>query len=101
MMIYCILYAVVVAFLFYKKWKNPAGAKGQKEPKTQSQKLKDAHISKATELRRKISIAKAELERIKANKKISKGEKKTERRLKMNAVKCPLLHLSHIWRKRF
>ena len=58
----CILYAVVVAFLFYKKWKKPAGAKGQKERKTQSQKLKDAYISRATELRRKISIAKAELE---------------------------------------
>ena len=61
-MINCILYAVVVAFLFYKKWKKPAGAKGQKERKTQSQKLKDAYISRATELRRKISIAKAELE---------------------------------------
>ena len=48
--------------LFYKKWKKPAGAKGQKERKTQSQKPKDAYISKATELRRKISIAKAEFE---------------------------------------
>ena len=99
-MINCILYAVVVAFLFYKKWKKPAGAKAQKERKTQSQKLKDAYISKATELRRKISIAKAELERIEANKKSQKRERKTERCLKMNAVKCPLLHLSHIWRKR-
>ena len=100
MMINCILYAVVVAFLFYKKWKKPAGAKGQKERKTQSLKLKDAYISKATELRRKISIEKAELERIKANKKSQKRERKTERCLKRNAVKCPLLHLSHIWRKR-
>ena len=77
-MINCILYAVVMAFLFYKKWKKPAGAKGQKEWKTQSQKLKDVYISKATELRRKISIAKAELERIKANKKISKKRKEKQ-----------------------
>ena len=37
-MINCILYAVIVAFLFYKKWKKPAETKGQKEQKTQSQK---------------------------------------------------------------
>ena len=62
--------------MFYKKWQKPPGTKGQKERKTQSQKLKDAYISKATELRKKISIAKAELERIKANeKKISKKRK--------------------------
>ena len=30
-MINCILYAVVVAFLFYKKWKKPAETKGQNE----------------------------------------------------------------------
>lgn len=41
-MINCILYAVVVAFLFYKKWKKPAETKGQKERKIQSQKMKDA-----------------------------------------------------------
>ncbi|XP_015765670.1 PREDICTED: uncharacterized protein LOC107344511 [Acropora digitifera] len=38
-MINCILYAVIVAFLFYKKWKKPAETKGQKERKTQSQKM--------------------------------------------------------------
>ena len=38
--------------------------------------MKDAYIAKATELRRKISIAKAELERIKAKKKnVKKGKK--------------------------
>lgn len=96
-MINCILYAVVVAFLFYKKWKKPAETKGQKERKTQSQKMKDAYIAKATELRRKISIAKAELERIKANKKCQKKERKIEQCSKMIVVK---LHLSLIWRKR-
>ena len=74
-MINCILSAVVIAF-FYKKWKKPAGTKGQKERKTQSQKLKDVYISKAIELRRKISIAKAELERVKANKKKSQKKRK-------------------------
>ena len=39
--------------------------------------MKDAYIAKATELRRKISIAKAEREGIKANKKkmLKKGKK--------------------------
>ena len=66
-----------MAFLFYKKWKKPAETKRQKERKTQSQKMKDAYIAKATELRRKISIAKAEREGIKANKKkmLKKGKK--------------------------
>ena len=86
-----------MAFLFYKKWRKPAETKGQKARKTQSQKMKDAYIAKATELRRKISIAKAELERIKANKKGQKNERKIEQCSKMIAVK---LHLSLIWRRR-
>ena len=86
-MINCILYAVIVAFLFYKKWKKPAETKGQKERKTQSQKMKDAYIAKVTELRRKISIAKAELERIKANKKMSKKGKKNRAMLENDCGK--------------
>ena len=38
--------------------------------------MKDAYTAKATELRRKISIAKAELERIKAKKKCPKRKEK-------------------------
>ena len=90
-MINCILYAVIVAFLFYKKWKKPAETKGQKERKTQSQKMKDAYIAKATELRRKISIAKAELERIKANKKMSKKGKKNRAMLENDCGKVTLV----------
>ena len=92
-MINCILYAVVVAFLFYKNWKKPAETKGQKERKTQSQKMKDAYIAKATELRRKISIAKAELERIKANKKMSKKGKKNRAMLENDCGKVSAVTL--------
>ena len=90
-MINCILYAVVVAFLFYKKWKKPAETKGKKERKTQSQKMIDAYIAKATALRRKISIAKAELERIKANKKRSKKGKKNRAMLENDCGKVTLV----------
>ena len=79
-----------MAFLFYKKWKKPAETKGQNEPKTQSQKMKDAYIAKATELRRKISIAKAEIERIKANKKMSKKGKKNRAMLENDCGKVTL-----------
>ena len=49
--------------------------------------MKDAYIAKVTELRRKISIAKAEFERIKANKKMSKKGKKNRAMLENDCGK--------------
>ena len=65
----CILYSVVAAFLINKGWKKESGIKVQTKRKTIGQTMKEAFLTQATELRKRISIATAELDRIKKNKK--------------------------------
>ena len=65
----CILYSVVAAFLINKGWKKESGIEVQTERKTIGQTMKEAFLTQATELRKRISIAAAELDRIKKNKK--------------------------------
>ena len=75
----CILYSVVAAFLINKRWKKESGIKVQKKRKTIGQTMKEAFLTQATELRKRISIATAELDRIKKNKKITKRGKRNRR----------------------
>lgn len=62
--------------------------------------MKDAYIAKATELRRTISIAKAELERIKANKKMSKKGKKNRAMLENDCCKVSAVTLATYMEKK-
>ena len=71
----CVLYSVVVAFLLNKGWKkqrsgNPAGGASKQ------QEWKRVYEKRVVEVRKKISIAQAELERIKENRKITKKGKR-------------------------
>lgn len=72
----CILYSVVAAFLINKGWKKESGIKVQTKRKTIGQTMKEAFLTQATELKKRISIATAELDRIKRNKKITKRGKR-------------------------
>ena len=71
----CVLYSVVVAFLLNKGCKKqrsgtPAGSASKQ------QKWKRVYEERVVEVRKKISIAQAELERIKENRKITKTGKR-------------------------
>ena len=71
----CVLYSVVVAFLLNKGWKKqrsgtPAGGASKQ------QEWKRVYEKREVEVRKKISIAQAELEHIKENRKITKKGKR-------------------------
>ena len=70
----CVLYSTVAAFLLLKGCKKP---RAQGEPrKNSSDKSKKVFEELAMELRRKISMAKAELERLRENRKLTKRGKR-------------------------
>ena len=73
-----ILYSVVTALLLTKGWKKQSN--GVKKRET-SRKMESEYIQLASELRKKISIAKAELGRIQENRKITKKGKKNRQQL--------------------
>ena len=73
----CVLYSVVVAFLLNKGWKkqrNGTSAGGA----SKQQKWKRVYEKRVVEVKKKISIAQAELERIKENRKITTKKKKRQ-----------------------
>ena len=74
----CILYAVVVAFLLAKNWTKNGNSQAKGRGKNKK-KTYDTHVK---ELRRKISITKAEMERLQENRKITKKGKKNRLELK-------------------
>ena len=61
----CALYSSVAAFLLLKGWKKAAA--NDRPRRNVTDKKKKEYQDKATELRKKISIAKAELERLREN----------------------------------
>ena len=81
----CILYAVIAVFLINKGWKKQSRIKLQMKLKTIGHTMKEAFITQATELRKTISIATAELDRIK-NKRSQEEVRETERCLRGNVV---------------
>ena len=72
----CILYAVVVTFLLAKNWKKNGNSQAKGRGKNKEIKRRENYDTHVKELRRKISIAKAEMERIQENRKITKKGKK-------------------------
>ena len=68
----CALYAVTVAFLLHKGWKKQKSSTSQTTQNNYQNKMKAKYERKVSEMRKKISIAAAEVERLKANKKITK-----------------------------
>ena len=77
----CVLYAVVAAFLLNKGWKKISAGK-----KRSVDKDKDRLESQVKEIRRKLSIAQAEMDRIKKNQKITKKGKRN-RKILLNYCK--------------
>ena len=72
----CILYAVVVAFLLAKNWKKNGNSQTKGRGKNKVFKRRENYDTHVKELRRRISIAKAEMERLQKNRKITKKGKK-------------------------
>ena len=97
----CILYSVVAAFLINKGWKKESGIKVQTKRKTIGQTIKEAFLTRATELRKRISIATAELDGIKKNKKITKRGKRNRAILERECGKVLAANLvAYIERKK-
>ena len=67
----CVVYSVVVAFLLRKGWKKQRSSQTY-GPRRKEQKWITAYGEKVHEIRKMISMAKAELERIRENRKITK-----------------------------
>ena len=71
----CVLYSVVVGFLLLKGWKKQGTGVGKSKRENQ-QRWKRELEGKVKDLRRKISIAKSEIDRLKENRKLTKKGKK-------------------------
>ena len=83
-----------------KGWKKESGIKLQTKRKTTCQTIKEAFLTQATELRKRISIATAELDRIKKNKKITKRRKRNRTMLERECGKVSAASLvAYIERK--
>ena len=72
----CILYSVIVAFYISKDWKKVDGNGERTGKPKRGSKAKEEFEAHAREIRGKLSKAKAEIERLKSNKKITKKGKK-------------------------
>ena len=68
----CILYATVIAFFLVNGWKK----KSKRQSRETKPKEKRRGVYEAGAIRKNISIAKAEIEKLKANKKMTKKGKK-------------------------
>ena len=84
-----------------KGWKKESGINVQTKRKTIGQTMKEAFLTQATELRKRISIATAELDRIKKNKKITKRGKRNRAMLERECGKVSAASLvAYIERKK-
>ena len=63
----CVLYSVVVAFLLLKGWKKDPKDKSDKQCVYNGEKWKKKYLDEMGEIRKKISIASAEVNRVKEN----------------------------------
>ena len=86
----CVLYSVIVAFLLLKGWKKntPDHSNNSRKP---TPKWKIVYEKKVMETRKKISIAKAEMERIKENRKLTKRGRKNRAFLEKECRKISVL----------
>lgn len=84
----CILYAVVAAFLLNKGWKRKRAGN-----KRMAEKDKDVLKEQVKEIRRKLSIAKAELDRVKKNGRIIR---KGRRNRKLLLQECKVISINEL-----
>ena len=75
-MINCIVYSAVAAFLVQKGWKKQNGKRGNVGRSEFSAKAKEMFEDQACQIRANLSKAKAEVERIKSNRKSTRKGKK-------------------------
>ena len=79
----CVVYSVVVAFLVMKGWKKKVNSGTKAMKKSPDERMKEIYEAQAGEIRKNISLAVAEIEILKANRKLtSKGKKNRAKLLK-------------------
>ena len=79
----CVIYSVVVAFLVMKGWEKKVNSGTKAMKKSPDERMKEIYEAQAGEIRKNISIAAAEIERLRANQKLtSKGKKNRAKLLK-------------------
>ena len=83
----CVLYSVVLVFFLSKGWKKQRS--GTPRGLNKQQRWKREYERRAAEVRKKISIAQVELERLKKNRKIPKKGKGNSAILEWNTRVCP------------
>ena len=74
----CALYSVVCAFLLMKGWKKQGPIK-RDNPQDRKEKLKRIYDQEAAKIRKQLSIARAEIERLKENRIAKDHEKRKEK----------------------
>ena len=72
----CVLYSVVAAFLLLKGWKKDPKDKLDKQRVYNGEKWKKNYLDEMGEIRKNISIASAEVNRVKENRKLTKRGRK-------------------------
>ena len=96
----CVLCSVVIVYLLCKGWRK----KGQKRPsagESKQQKRHRLYEEKVSEIRKQISIAKAEVDRSRKKTESSPREGEGTRRLcRRNVARYRYRFLSDIWRRR-
>ena len=88
----CVLYSVVTAFLLHKGWKKQ-GSNNSSVHKRKRSKWQIVYEEKAGSIRKRISIAKAETDRLKENRKVTKRGKRNREILQKE---CKVLSIASL-----
>ena len=88
----CVLYSVVTAFLLHKGWKKQ-GSNNSSVHKRKRSKWQIIYEGKAGSIRKRISIAKAETDRLKENRKVTKRGKRNREILQKE---CKVLSIASL-----
>ena len=99
-MINCIVYSVVAALFVQKGWKKQVGKRDKVGRPEFSAKAKELFEDQACKIRVNQSKAKAEIERIKSNRKITRKGKRTELRSRKSVKLSQWPVWLPIWRRR-
>ena len=78
----CVIYSVVVAFLVMKGWEKKVNSGTKAMKKSPDERMKEIYEAQAGEIRKNISIAAAEIERLGANRKLTSKGKKNRAKLR-------------------
>ena len=95
-----VLYSVVVAFLLLKGWKKDPKDKLDKQCVYNGKKWKKNYLDEMGEIRRNISIASAEINRVKENRKLTKRGKKNRALLQEKSLSVTQL-ITYIEKQKF